>query len=136
MIRCKFKCQTTSYFLIIFIQLIYLNIASEFPERECCDPIYPLLPNPEPSPSATASTTNPSVSSSPATTFGHSGETILCNKKKFIYCYDNVQHNVRPYRVEKYGAFSYIICGRFYFIVGLRFIGFFFALFVFSATLA
>lgn len=74
MIRCKFKCKTISYLLITFIQL---TVASEFPERECCDPIYPLIPNPEPSPSAPASTTNPSVSSSPATILGHPGETII-----------------------------------------------------------
>lgn len=89
MIRCKFKYQKISYLLIVFMQLIYINVASEFPERECCDPIYPLLPNPEPSPSATVSTTIPNISSSPATTFGRSGETILYNKKN-IYCCDNV----------------------------------------------
>lgn len=90
MIRCKFKYQTISYFLLTLIQLIYVTVASEFPERECCDPIYPLIPNPEPSP-APASTTNPSVSSSPAITFGHSGETItiiyITTRKKIYYGY-------------------------------------------------
>lgn len=45
--------------------------ASEFPERECCDPIYPPLPSdPEPLPPALPTVT---TSSSQATPIGRSG---------------------------------------------------------------
>ena len=45
---------------------------SEFPERECCDPIYPPIPDAEPLPPALPPTTTISSSSSNPT--GRSGE--------------------------------------------------------------
>jgi hypothetical protein len=55
--------------LIFFIEIIK---CSEFPERECCDPIYPpFMPEPEPLPPALPTTT---ISSSSATPTGRSGD--------------------------------------------------------------
>lgn len=49
------------YINICCLLLIYLQSkqigCSEFPERECCDPIYPLIPDPEPLPPALPTTT-------------------------------------------------------------------------------
>ena len=51
-------------FLLLFSQLHLHCECSEFPERECCDPIYPLIPDPEPLPPALPTTTITSLSSS------------------------------------------------------------------------
>lgn len=52
------------HLLLIVVVAIQLAIASEFPERECCDPIYPI---PEPT----------SKAPSAPTPTGRSGECIL-----------------------------------------------------------
>ena len=48
--------------------------ASEFPERECCDPIHPPMPEPEPLPPALPTAT---TSSSLASPIGRSGTELV-----------------------------------------------------------
>lgn len=55
---------------LINIIILVINVkCSEFPERECCDPIYP-NPDPEPSPPSQPTSNLPS---SPASPLGRSG---------------------------------------------------------------
>lgn len=70
MIRCKFKITpavcAVQLLVRLFLPLLLLSCnvfvgASEFPERECCDPIYPLQPSVEPLPAMP--TTETSLSS-------------------------------------------------------------------------
>lgn len=90
-IRCKFKleimvCSLIRHFLLIAIMwcgccLHFYVGASEFPERECCDPIYHPVPSVEPLPAL--STTDASASSS----MSGGGLTSLERAgKKCIYC--------------------------------------------------
>ncbi|XP_055716352.1 uncharacterized protein LOC129810103 isoform X3 [Phlebotomus papatasi] len=70
------KMQGTILFAyIVYVAISMVNYAesSEFPERECCDPIYPPIPNPEPVPPALPTTT---ISPSSPTPTGRSGPNI------------------------------------------------------------
>ena len=82
-------------FLLIFSTSDKTAKCSEFPERECCDPIYP--PEPEPIPPALPTTTiassSPSLtsilSSSPSPSLGRSGIlklTIYVILMSFCWC--------------------------------------------------
>jgi hypothetical protein len=78
----RFNLRKMNY--LIFILLIFFTEmikSSEFPERECCDPIYPplMMPDPEPLPPALPTTT---VSSSSATPTGRSGELVCFSNEK------------------------------------------------------
>lgn len=62
--------------IIVAVLLVFWHDvhASEFPERECCDPIYPPMPvDPEPVPPPAVQPTATTSSSSQATPFGQSG---------------------------------------------------------------
>lgn len=74
--------------LIKIIVLVVSVECSEFPERECCDPIYP-NPDPEPSPPSQPTSNLPS---SPASPLGRSGmfdSQIFCTLKKTFQRHEN-----------------------------------------------
>lgn len=59
--------------IICWTLLVQLLTCSEFPERECCDPIYPIDPEPLP-PALPTTTISSSSASSSAAVAGRSGE--------------------------------------------------------------
>lgn len=88
MIRCKFKVTivlcSLMMIMFVFLNKIIIVSGSEFPERECCDPIYPSLQNPDPLPSPDAPTTVASLSSIPPggiITIGKGGKFCFIMKK-------------------------------------------------------
>lgn len=87
MIRCKFKnvdyrfvCKPLILLLLFVVELFCVCSASEFPDRECCDPIHPGF-NQSTLPPTTASI----LPSSPVTPIGRSG-------KLNIHIYTKNQH--------------------------------------------
>ena len=60
---------------IVWLLLVQLHKCSEFPERECCDPIYPSIPELELLPPAQQTTTISSSSSISAGNLGNTGRS-------------------------------------------------------------
>lgn len=98
MTRCKFKNQQPLYrgiplvFVQFLILIIGITIGSEFPDRECCDPIYPILNQTTVAPPTT------SVSAtSPEANVRRTGklfsDSINYNKMYLVYRYKNNMFN-------------------------------------------
>lgn len=65
---------------IVWLLLVQLHKCSEFPERECCDPIYPSIPELELLPPAQQTTTISSSSSISAGNLGNTGRSGECTR--------------------------------------------------------
>lgn len=97
MIRCKFKIApavcAVQLLVRLFLPLLLLSCnvfvgGSEFPERECCDPIYPLQPSVEPLPALPTTETSlssPALGGGGLMTLGKPGKNSpenYCEKNK------------------------------------------------------
>lgn len=63
---------------IVWLVCLQVHQCSEFPERECCDPIYPLIPELDALPPNNQPTTT--ISSSPSYAVGVTGAGILTGR--------------------------------------------------------
>lgn len=87
---------------IVWLLLVQLHKCSEFPERECCDPIYPSIPELELLPPSQQTTTIASSSSSYAAgtgVIGNTGRSGECTEI-FLHQRQSIASSV-PFAVEK-----------------------------------